>query len=288
MFQPAQNRRAYEELRSLPPLSELQLIPTRQGETPSNCRTQFRALQRRLGWLRSSLNSLMNLHDLIEEAAFAWITQEKANAQSLPGQIARHIEKTGKLRLPQRQAIEIYLWLKLVGLNRPLAEIIRTGTLRDQTNRPPALRVNATAEFLFRFAKGQWEVSVKQYFSPYLKAKIDEFNAKRGKKNGGELVETNGNGAGEENGNAGEAATPSVPFKPVTISAKGLELIEAIQFDTTLRKDGVWVSNAMLEDKAGPKEKIKGRYTVKAKNFKVKIRNIAGDEIILEHPPAKA
>lgn len=126
--------------------------------------------------------------------------------------------------------------------------------------------------------KGQWEVTVKQYFSPYLKAKIDEFNAKRGKKNGGELMEANGNGE--------EAAKPSVPFKPVTISDTGLELIEAIQFDTALRKDGVWVSNPSLEDKAGPKEKIKGRYTVTAKNFKVKFRNIAGDEIILDYPPA--
>jgi type III restriction enzyme len=95
----------------------------------------------------------MNLHDLIEQAAFAWITQEKANAQSLPGQIARHIEKMEKLRLPQRQAIEIYLWLKFVGQNRPLAEIIRAGALRDQTDRHPALCGNATAEFLFCFAK---------------------------------------------------------------------------------------------------------------------------------------
>ena len=136
--------------------------------------------------------------------------------------------------------------------------------------------------------KGQWEVTVKQYFSPYLKAKIDEFNAKRGKKNGGELIEANANGNGEENGNgeanghSEEAAKPSVPFKPVTISDTGLELIEAIQFDTTLREDGVWISNPALEDKAGPKEKVKGRYTVSAKRFKVKFRYIAGDEFVIE------
>jgi adenine-specific DNA-methyltransferase len=141
--------------------------------------------------------------------------------------------------------------------------------------------------------KGELAVTVKQYFSPYLKAKIDEFNAKRGKKNGGELVEENGNGNGEENGNGEangngeEAKKPSVPFKPVTISNTGLELIEAVQFDTTLRKDGVWVSNPEVEDKAGPKEKIKGKYTVEAKAFKVKFRNIAGDEIVLDHPPVE-
>jgi adenine-specific DNA-methyltransferase len=133
--------------------------------------------------------------------------------------------------------------------------------------------------------KGKWEVTVKQYFSPYLKAKIDEFNAKRGKKNGGELVEENGNG--ESNGNGDEARKPAVPFKPITISDAGLELIEAVQFDTTLRKGGVWVSNSTLEDKAGPKEKIKGKYTVEAKAFKVKFRNIAGDEIVLDHPPVE-
>ena len=144
--------------------------------------------------------------------------------------------------------------------------------------------------------KGQLEVAVKQYFSPYLRAKIDDFNAKRGKKKAGELIETNGNGNGEENGsgetngNGEEALKPAVAFKPVTISEAGLELIEAIQFDTTLRKDGVWVSSPALEDKAGPKEKIKGHYTVTAKAFKVKLRNIAGDEIVLEYPvssPAK-
>jgi len=144
--------------------------------------------------------------------------------------------------------------------------------------------------------KGELEVAVKQYFSPYLRAKIDDFNAKRGKKKAGELIETNSNGNGEENGNGEtngngeEAAKPAVAFKPVTISEAGLELIEAIQFDTTLRKDGVWVSSPALEDKAGPKEKIKGRYTVTAKAFKVKLRNIAGDEIVLEYPvssPAK-
>jgi adenine-specific DNA-methyltransferase len=136
---------------------------------------------------------------------------------------------------------------------------------------------------------GRWEVVVKQYFSPYLKAKIDEFNAKRGKKNGGELIEANGNGDengnGGTNGNVGETARPSVPFKPVTISDSGLELIEAVQFDTSLREDGVWVSNSALEDKAGPKEKVKGRYLVTAVAFNIKLRNIAGDEIVLDYPP---
>jgi hypothetical protein len=124
----------------------------------------------------------------------------------------------------------------------------------------------------------EWEVSIANYFSPYLKAKIEEFNAKRGKRNGGQLIEENGNGE------AAEVAKPKVEFKPVTISKTGLELIEAVQFDTTLRGDGVWISNAALEDKAGPKEKIKGRYRLKTNRFKMKFRNIAGDEMVMEFP----
>ena len=95
----------------------------------------------------------MNLHDLIERAAFSWMDQEKANSQSLPGQITAQVESVGKLRLPQREAIAIYLWLKFPGQNRSLAEIIRAGLLRDQCDQHPALAANPTSEFLHQFAK---------------------------------------------------------------------------------------------------------------------------------------
>lgn len=55
--------------------------------------------------------------------------------------------------MPQRQAIDVYLWLKFVGQNRPLAAIIREGLLRDETNPHPVLCGDVTAEFLYRFAK---------------------------------------------------------------------------------------------------------------------------------------
>jgi len=98
-------------------------------------------------------------------------------------------------------------------------------------------------------------LKIKKYFSPYLKAKIDEYNARKVKK-------------GEEK-------------NKVKIGNNGLELIEAIQFDTTLKKSGIWTSNLELEDKAGIKEKIKGTYLLNTNKFKIKIRNIAGDEIII-------
>jgi len=101
----------------------------------------------------------------------------------------------------------------------------------------------------------KYRLKIKKYFSPYLKAKIDEYNARKVKK-------------GEEK-------------NKVKIGNNGLELIEAIQFDTTLKKSGIWTSNLELEDKAGIKEKIKGTYLLNTNKFKIKIRNIAGDEIII-------
>jgi len=108
----------------------------------------------------------------------------------------------------------------------------------------------------------QYKVKIKKYFSPYLKTKIDEYNAKKVKKGQQKL---------EDKGKKEE----------IKISNAGLELIEAMQFDTTLKKSGVWTSNLELEDKAGVKEKIKGTYLLDTNKFKIKIRNIAGDEIII-------
>jgi len=105
------------------------------------------------------------------------------------------------------------------------------------------------------------KVKIKKFFSPYLKTKIDEYNAKRFKK-----------GTLEEN-----------KEKAVKISENGLELIEAVQFDTDLKKSGVWTSNLDLEDKPEVKDKIKGVYELPSDKFKMKIRNIAGDEITLDY-----
>jgi adenine-specific DNA-methyltransferase len=105
------------------------------------------------------------------------------------------------------------------------------------------------------------KVKIKKFFSPYLKAKIDEYNIKKVKK--GTLD--------------GEKMTA------VKISDNGLELIESVQFDTELKKSSIWTSNLDLEDKAEIKDKIKGVYELPTNKFKMKIRNIAGDEIILDY-----
>ena len=92
-------------------------------------------------------------------------------------------------------------------------------------------------------------LKITKYFSPYLKNKLDEYNLK------------------------------VLREKSISLSETGLELIEAVQIDTSLGKH--WQSNPQLEDKANPKEKIKGEYRLTSNKFKIKIRNIAGDEIIL-------
>ena len=107
------------------------------------------------------------------------------------------------------------------------------------------------------------KVEIKRFFSPYLHKKIEEFNDKTTKK--GKLDED--------------------LSKAVVISDEGLELIESVQFDTTLTN--AWKSNPHLEDTAGKRDKIKGTYLLDTDKFKIKIRNIAGDEIILDSEDLK-
>ena len=95
----------------------------------------------------------MNLYDLIQQAAFTWIAQERANAQSLPGQVVQHINAAGKLRQPQREAIEVYLWLKFVGRNASLGELIRGGALMDVIPEDARLDANPLRTFLHHFAE---------------------------------------------------------------------------------------------------------------------------------------
>jgi len=75
------------------------------------------------------MNTIFNL---IESKASNWINQEKAKSQSVIGNLVKYIEKESKLREPQREAIEVYLWLKFVGNNQKISDIIRAGLLYDE------------------------------------------------------------------------------------------------------------------------------------------------------------
>ena len=113
-----------------------------------------------------------------------------------------------------------------------------------------ALFTSDNADIKITKTGSNYKVTINKFFSPYLNNKIADYNAKKSRQD-----------------------------SQLTISSNGLELIEAVQFDTTLKK--VWHSNHNLEDKAGIKQKIKATYTLNTDKFKIKIRNIAGDEIII-------
>ena len=75
------------------------------------------------------MNTVFNL---IKNKVSNWISQEKSKSQSVIGNLIKYIEKKGKLREPQRQAIEVYLWLKFIGNNQKISDIIRAGLLYDE------------------------------------------------------------------------------------------------------------------------------------------------------------
>lgn len=145
--------------------------------------------------------------------------------------------------------------LELINLDELLA------SKRDLLYMPDSADIELSKE------KDGYKVTIKRFFSPYLKTKIDDYNNKKVKKTKQTTID--------------EEQEPEQPEKKVTISDTGLELIEAVQFDTTLKKN-IWTSNLELEDKAGVKEKIKGEYILPTSKFLMKIRNIAGDEIIID------
>ncbi len=73
------------------------------------------------------------IYSLIRSKTAKWIELEKENNQSLINNTIKHIEETGKLRPPQKEAIETYLWIKFVGENKKLADMVRNGFLYDDT-----------------------------------------------------------------------------------------------------------------------------------------------------------
>jgi len=56
---------------------------------------------------------------------------EKESNQSIVNNVLKHIDDADKLRPPQREAIETYLWIKFVGNNKKLSDMVREGLLYD-------------------------------------------------------------------------------------------------------------------------------------------------------------
>ena len=73
------------------------------------------------------------IYSLIRSKTETWVKLEKENNQSIINNTLKHIENFGKLRPPQKEAIETYLWIKFVGENKWLADMVREGLLYDDT-----------------------------------------------------------------------------------------------------------------------------------------------------------
>ena len=129
----------------------------------------------------------------------------------------------------------------------PIEEILKEK--QNQINAPDSVKFKTTKK------GSKYVVEIMNYFSPYLKKKIDEENSRRVNKN----------------------------IKNVELSENGYELIEMISFDTSLKKK--WIS--CLEEKAGIEKQITGKYELDTGKFRMKVRNIAGDEIIVSSEELK-
>ena len=55
------------------------------------------------------------IYNLISHKAIEWLTIEKESPQSIVGNLFQTIEKQNRLRIPQKEAIRNYLWIKFVG-----------------------------------------------------------------------------------------------------------------------------------------------------------------------------
>ena len=102
--------------------------------------------------------------------------------------------------------------------------------------------------------KNGCRVVINRFYSPYLQKKIYEHNARQQIKLGEKTLK-------------------------ITVSDSALELIDCVQFHTG--KNDAWQSE--LEDRPKTSEKIKGDYRLKVAQFRIKVRNIAGDEIIYDY-----
>lgn len=100
---------------------------------------------------------MLSIFTLIQNKVKPFIKQELENNHSLVGSIIKYI-KTSPLREPQKEAIEVYLWLKFAGNNQKLSEIVKQGLLYDddlakEYNFYQSFENNYTLHFLNQFAQ---------------------------------------------------------------------------------------------------------------------------------------
>jgi adenine-specific DNA-methyltransferase len=148
---------------------------------------------------------------------------------------------------------------------------------------------------IIEFEIKETEIEFTKFISDRLMQKIDEYNQKKAKQL---TILENKDEASDENGEIENdyneddetvEKTKKKKFVPIEISDNGLELIEMISLDCT-NKEGPWKSDYEIKiDKNGfviengkkTKKFWDGKISFEKKPFRIKVRNIAGDETIL-------
>jgi len=102
---------------------------------------------------------MLTIYSFIQNKVRDYINLEIANNQSAVANIIKYIEKQDKLREPQKEAIKTYLWLKFIGQNKKLSEIVKEGILYDENQSKQFdyyqnFQNNYTTLFLSQFAQG--------------------------------------------------------------------------------------------------------------------------------------
>ena len=141
--------------------------------------------------------------------------------------------------------------LKQLGLSFKINILSVESILKERKDK---VQTPDSVNFTINKKDNGYEVCINNFFSPYLKRKIDdENNRKVNKRN------------------------------IIKLSDNGLELIEYISFDIDMKEE--WISN--VEEIVEQNTQMKGRYFLTTNKFKMKIRNIAGDEIIVSSEDAQ-
>ncbi|MBC8383044.1 MAG: hypothetical protein H8E22_04450 [Candidatus Cloacimonetes bacterium] len=140
--------------------------------------------------------------------------------------------------------------------------------LKDLKNLLNDVVIEDIVEYYLSENNGIFEVEITKFISDRLIQKISEFNEK------GQL----------------QALSKGKKFTSIEISEEGLELIELMSLDCT-NKDGIWKSDREIKiDKLGfirnngekTKEFWDGKIRCEAKPLRMKIRNISGDESVIQ------
>lgn len=139
---------------------------------------------------------------------------------------------------------------------RPLNELLDEVIISDEL------------EFNLDEKSGVYEVEITHFLSDRINSKINAYNEKR----------------------IAQSIKTSKTYKPIVLSENGLELIEFLSLDCT-NKQGVWCSDSEIKiDKTSfvikngvkTKEFWNGKISCAKKPLRLKVRNICGDESVVE------